>query len=92
MMTVNGLSTTTEKGQEQYELFTRKDRGQRKTYIQYDYRHTDGELFSCVKPTLEDCRTDRDMWLCQKRNKEKCRDDDNLLTLEQQAFAYAYHP
>ncbi|KAB3744528.1 DUF3873 domain-containing protein, partial [Phocaeicola vulgatus] len=34
-----------------------------------DYRHTDGELFSCVKPTLEECRRLRDEWLNLK-NKE----------------------
>ena len=32
--------------------------GRRKrTLVQYDYRHTDGELFACVKPTLDECRT-----------------------------------
>ena len=38
----------------------------RKTLVQYDYRHTDGELFSCVKKTLEDCRASRDAWLQKK--------------------------
>lgn len=33
---------------------------------QYDYRHTDGELFSTVAPTLEECRTRRDEWLKKK--------------------------
>ncbi|MCB6981429.1 DUF3873 family protein, partial [Bacteroides uniformis] len=37
---------------------------------QYDYRHTDGELFSCVKPTLDECRATRDKWLTAKRGKE----------------------
>ena len=45
-------------GQEQYETFT----AARNPYYQYDYRHTDGELFSCVKPTLEACRQARDAW------------------------------
>ena len=36
----------------------------------YDYRHTDGELFSCVKPTLDECRATRDKWLTAKRGKE----------------------
>jgi hypothetical protein len=31
--------------------------------VQYDYRHTDGVLFSCVKRSLEDCRAARDRWL-----------------------------
>ncbi|MEW5952598.1 MAG: DUF3873 family protein [Bacillota bacterium] len=46
-------------GQEQHETFKH---GRRK-YVQYDYRHTNGELFSCVKPNLEACRQARDAWL-----------------------------
>ncbi len=37
-----------------------------KTYYQYDYRHTDGELFTTLKPTLEQCRELRDKWLNEK--------------------------
>ena len=48
-------------GQEQHETF--KSSVARKTAVQYDYRHTNGELFSCVKPTLESCRAARDAWL-----------------------------
>ena len=48
-------------GQEQHETF--KSSTARKKAVQYDYRHTDGELFSCVKPTLEACRQARDTWL-----------------------------
>lgn len=48
-------------GQEQHETF--KSSVTRKKAVQYDYRHTDGELFSCVKLTLEDCRRARDAWL-----------------------------
>ncbi len=61
-MTINGVSTTTERGSEQYENF----RVGRKTYCQYDYRHTDGELFSVVRTTLEQCREARDKWLDNK--------------------------
>ena len=45
--------------------------GRRKrTLVQYDYRHpADGELFSCVKPTLDECRTARDKWLTTKKGK-----------------------
>ncbi len=57
-MTVNGVTTTNTPGQEQYETFKRN----RKTYVQYDYRHPNGELFSCVRPTLEACRAARDEW------------------------------
>ena len=53
-MTINGVSTCTEAGTEKYEKF----------------RHTDGELFSCVKPTLEECRATRDKWLTAKEGKE----------------------
>jgi hypothetical protein len=62
-ITENGISTTTSNGQEQYEVFSRKVGGKQKKYCQYDYRHTNGVLFSCVKPTLDDCRTARDIWL-----------------------------
>lgn len=51
-------------GQEQYEAF--KSNATRKTAVQYDYRHTDGELFSCVKGTLDSCRAARDAWLQKK--------------------------
>jgi hypothetical protein len=51
-------------GQEQYEFF--KSSITRKKAVQYDYRDTDGELFSCVKPTLENCRAARDAWLQKK--------------------------
>ncbi|MDE6230970.1 MAG: DUF3873 domain-containing protein [Muribaculaceae bacterium] len=37
--------------------------GQRRKRYQCDYRHTDGELFSCVAPTLTECHRKRDEWL-----------------------------
>jgi hypothetical protein len=43
--------------------------GPKKNLVSYDYRHTDGELFSCVKPTLEQCRANRDKWLKGKTKK-----------------------
>ena len=68
-MTINGISTCTEAGTEKYERFRR-----RRTLVQYDYRHpTDGELFSCVKPTLDECRAARDKWLTAKDGKEDNR-------------------
>ena len=67
MMTNNGITTTNAPGQEQYETFTCKVAGKVKRYYQYDYRHTDGELFSCVKPTLTKCRDARDTWVGAKR-------------------------
>lgn len=34
-------------------------------YFQYDYRHTDGELFSTVAKTLDECRRRRDEWVAK---------------------------
>jgi len=58
-------------GQEQYEAF--KSNVTRKKAVQYDYRHTDGELFSCVRPTLESCRAARDAWL--EKDKEEAENN-----------------
>jgi hypothetical protein len=33
---------------------------------QYDYRHTDGELFSCVASSLQECRERKNKWLKEK--------------------------
>jgi hypothetical protein len=60
-MTKNGLSTTAP-GKEQYEFFMNG----RKRYCQYDYRNVRGELFSCIKPTLEACRAARDEWIARR--------------------------
>ena len=65
-MTANGVSTTTTPGTEQYEVFYTGYRTRRKKHYQYDYRHTNGELFSCVCPTLKECRKLRDEWLNTK--------------------------
>ena len=65
-MTQNGVSTTKNPGQEQYETFTRKVGRQSKKYYAYDFRDHDGELFSCVKPTLDACRAARDAWADKK--------------------------
>jgi len=54
---VNGCSTCP-KGSEQYESYKYKG----KTYYQYGYRNENGELFSCVKPSLEACRKARDAY------------------------------
>jgi hypothetical protein len=40
-----------------------------KIYYQYDYRHTDGELFSTLQETLELCREKRDKWVQVKNYK-----------------------
>ena len=53
-------------GNEQYEQFRSSRDFRRGAYYQYGYRHTDGELFSCVCKTLEECRRRRDKWLKNK--------------------------
>ena len=73
-MTINGVSTCTEAGTEKDEKFQTGIGRRKRTLVQYDYRHlTDGELFSCVKPTLDECRTARDKWLTAKGKKEDNR-------------------
>ena len=67
-MTINGVSTCT--AGEKYEKFQTGIGRRKRTLVQYDYRHTDGELFSCVKPTLDECRAARDKWLNAKKGKE----------------------
>lgn len=67
-MTKNGVSTCTTPGEEKYEFF--KTHGFRpKTLCQYDYRDTDGVLFSCCMSSLEECRKAKDEWLNSKQAK-----------------------
>lgn len=67
-MTENGISTTTAPGQEQHEYFRGlKMPGKPAPKLcQYDYRHTDGELFSCIDKSVDACRARRDEWLSRK--------------------------
>lgn len=60
-MNLNGCTKCREIGNERYEKFRMSYN--KKYYYQYDYRHTNGELFSCVAPTLEMCRAKRDKWI-----------------------------
>ena len=46
-----------------------------KTYYQYDYRHKDGELFSTLRPTLEQCRQERDKWLTRHLIRNSARQE-----------------
>jgi len=55
-------------GQEQYETFRSSTTS--KAAVQYDYRHTDGELFSCVKPTLEAARQAKENWISKKEARQ----------------------
>lgn len=59
-------------GEEQYESFYSSI--VKKRLIQYDYRHNDGELFSCVAPTLDKAVEWRDIWLTKKYEEELNRD------------------
>jgi hypothetical protein len=53
-------------GKESFESFY--SRTAKKNLVQYDYRHTDGELFTCVTNSLESARTKRNLWLEKKAN------------------------
>lgn len=39
-------------------------------YVQYDYRHTDGELFTTAAPNLFTARERRDKWLKDRKPKK----------------------
>jgi len=58
----NGCSTCAV-GKEQYEAYYSSLSDCVK--IQYDYRHTNGTLFSCVASTLEKARAKRNLWFKQ---------------------------
>ncbi len=58
---VNGCSVCPE-GRENYTTFRPAHRPHCE-YYQYDFRYTNGELFSCADTTLERCRTRRDEWI-----------------------------
>ena len=62
----NGVSITQTPGEEKYvKCCLGAFRGQ--IYYQYDYRHTDGELFSTVAKTLDECRKRRNEWLKKQK-------------------------
>lgn len=65
----NGCSVC-EQGKENYTTFRPAHRP-RQTFYQYDYRHTDGELFSTVALSLEECRERRDEWLNKRKKMYK---------------------
>lgn len=64
-MTKNGISTTKKLGSENYQRI-KLAAMPRKTFVQYDYRHIDGELFSTVASSLEICRQRKEEWLRTK--------------------------
>lgn len=51
-------------GCEQYEEY--RDSILRRKMVQYDYRAEGGELFSCVRRSLEACRAARDQWAANR--------------------------
>ena len=55
---VNGCSTAII-GQENFETFTYRGR----TLFQYDYRLQTGQLFSCVRDSLDKCRAALVEWM-----------------------------
>lgn len=71
-----GGVSTTKAGEEKYEKFTTRVGRKSRTMYQYDYRTPDGELFSCVAPSLEACRMRRDSWL--EKQGAKVQDDGRI--------------
>ena len=67
-MTINGVSTCTEAGTEKYEKFQTGIGRRKRTLVQYDYRHTDGELFSCVSHLSRAARHSFNVGLTQENN------------------------
>lgn len=67
-LTKNGVSTTNAAGTENFETFYSAFGRKRRRMVQYDYRHINGELFSCVRPTLEEARNARNIWLKKQSN------------------------
>lgn len=57
-------------GEENYISFYLTHRREQ-TFYQYDYRYMDGDLFSTVASTLDECRRRRDLWLGNKNKKYK---------------------
>jgi hypothetical protein len=85
-------------GEENYTTFRPAHRPNA-VFYQYDYRHKDGELFSCVALTLEQCREKRDKWLHYKRLfpsvLQKIKDNKRLTKSEmgyQIGHVEPYHP
>ncbi|MDM8209244.1 DUF3873 domain-containing protein [Bacteroides gallinaceum] len=62
----NGVSITQTPGEEKFVKF-RSVAFRGRTFYQYDYRRTDGELFSTVAKTLAECRRRRNEWIEKKK-------------------------
>lgn len=80
--------------QEQFEEFV--STSNKKIYIQYDYRDENGKLFSCIKPTLNECREEKNNWIKRSQkpsinneNDKRFRDKNGNLTIYTQELAQA---
>lgn len=61
----NGVSITQAPGEEKFVKY-RPVAFKGRIFYQYDYRHTDGKLFSTVAKTLTECRYRRNKWIEKK--------------------------
>ena len=68
-MTINGVSTCQTAGTEKYESFQMSIGRKRRTFVQYDYRHTDGDLFSCGEAHAGRVQRLRDEWIKAKEDR-----------------------
>lgn len=60
-------STRLQKNEERYHEYYSATL--KRMMVQYDYRSTDGELFSCIASSLEEARKRRDDWMAKKQSK-----------------------
>ena len=65
----NGISTLNKEGEENYTTFYPSHRPM-ELFYQYDYRHSNGKLFSCVARTLKQCRDKKDKWIVRNNLSE----------------------
>lgn len=78
------------RGQEQYECYKDYRKKQR---CQYDYRDEQGELFSCVRSTLAECRAARDEWKARREVKSVETNQEHYFgNAEKTADWFANHP
>ena len=62
----NGVRLTQAPGEKKF-VNSRPFAFKGRIFYEYDYRHTDGELFSTVAKTLAECRHRRDKWIEKNR-------------------------
>lgn len=64
----NSMLQCLRRGEEMYIRQVKRCFLKRHALWQYNYRHTDGELFACIADTLEECRKKKDEWIINKAN------------------------